>query len=151
MTIQIDTREHTRAIEKIVAEFEQQKVNYVYSKMYVGDYCDLANPLLIIDRKHDIAEIAANATSGHARLKRELKRLDDIDGRMIFLIEQDTIAGKPIESLEDIILWKPKFGTIMGPQIFKVLDAWRYKHSIDYAFCKRRDTGSEIIRILGEK
>ena len=51
MQIQIDTREKARAIRKIVDEFDRQGVRYISSKMYVGDYCDLERPLVIIDRR----------------------------------------------------------------------------------------------------
>lgn len=148
MQIQIDSREKARAITKIVAEFEKREIKHFTSKMYVGDYCNLLNPLLIIDRKQNIAEIAQNATSGHSRLKRELERLDEMGGRMIFLIEQNTINQKPITCLEDIQFWKPKFGTINGLQIYRVLSAWKHKHNIDFVFCAKKDTGKEIIRLL---
>lgn len=148
MQIQIDSREKARAIKKIVAEFEKQEVKHFTSKMYVGDYCNLLNPLLIIDRKQNIAEIAQNATSGHARLKRELERLDEMGGRMIFLIEQDTINKKPITCLEDVQFWISKYGDVNGLQVYRVLSAWKAKHNIDYVFCNKRNTGKEIIRLL---
>lgn len=149
MIIQIDSREKPRAISKIIAEFDKQGIKHFISKMYVGDYCDHENPLTIIDRKQNIAEIAQNATSGHSRLKRELQRLDDIGGKMYILIEQDSIDGKPIKGLEDLILWAPKFGEIMGDRVYRVLKTWQNKHNIEYVFCSKRSTGKEIIRLLG--
>lgn len=149
MQIQIDSREKSRAIKKIIEEFEQQNVKYFVSKLYVGDYVNLENPLVFIDRKQSIAEIAQNATSGHARVKRELERLKKIGGKMYFLIEQDRIGSKRIKSLDDIMLWTPKFGTINGMQIYKVLRAWLAKYDIEYVFCGKKNTGKEIIRLLG--
>ena len=149
MIIQIDSREKPRAISKIIAEFDKQGIKHFISKMYVGDYCDHENPLTIIDRKQNIAEIAQNATSGHSRFKRELQRLDDIGGKMYVLIEQDCIDGKPIKGLEDLILWAPKFGEIMGDRVYRVLKTWQNKHNIEYVFCSKRSTGKEIIRLLG--
>ena len=135
MQIQIDTREKARAIRKIVDEFDRQGVRYISSKMYVGDYCDLERPLVIIDRKQNIAEIAQNATGGHDRFKRELMRLDEMGAKMYILIEQDRIDGKPIESIEDIMFWEPKYGQVMGMRIYRILDAWQHKHNIEYVFC----------------
>lgn len=149
MQIQIDSREKSRAIKKIVAEFDRQDVKYFTSKLYVGDYINIERPLIIIDRKQNIAEIAQNATSGHKRVKNELKRLDEMGAKMYFLIEQDTINGEPIDGLEDIILWKPKFGEIIGERVYRILKAWEYKHNVEYVFCNKRDTGKEIIRLLG--
>lgn len=148
MQIQIDSREKSRAIKKIIAEFDRQDVRYFVSKLYVGDYINMERPLVIIDRKQNIAEIAQNATSGHKRVKKELERLDEMGARMYFLIEQDRIDGKPIKGLEDIILWQPKFGEIVGERVYRILKAWEYKHNIEYVFCNKRDTGKEIIRLL---
>lgn len=148
MHIQIDSREKSRAIKKIIAEFDRQGVKHFTSKLYVGDYINMERPLVIIDRKQNIAEIAQNATSGHDRLKRELKRLDEMGAKMYFLIEEDVIDGKPIKSIEDIILWKPKYGEIIGERVYRILKAWEYKHNIEFVFCNKRNTGKEIIRLL---
>lgn len=149
MQIQIDSREKSRAIKKIVAEFERQNVKYFVSKLYVGDYINLERPLVIIDRKQNIAEIARNATSDHKRMKRELERLDEMGAKMHFLIEQDRIDGKPISGLEDIMLWEPKFGAIIGERVYRILRAWQHKHNVEYVFCSKRNTGKEILRLLG--
>ncbi|MDO4486062.1 MAG: ERCC4 domain-containing protein [Bacillota bacterium] len=148
MQIQIDSREKSRAIKKIVEEFERQDVRYFVSKLYVGDYINMERPLVIIDRKQNIAEIAANATSGHKRVKKELERLDEMGAKMYFLIEQDRIDGKPITCLEDIMLWEPKYGEIIGERVYRILKSWEYKHNIEYVFCCKRNTGKEIIRLL---
>ena len=148
MIIQIDTREKDRAIKKIIAEFDRQGIKYISSKMFVGDYCNLSNPLVIIDRKQNVAELAQNATSQHDRFKRELLRLDEIGGKMYVLIEQDKIDGKKIQSLEDVMMWEPKFGKIIGLQIYRILSAWQHKHNIEYVFCSKANTGKEIIRLL---
>lgn len=148
MIIQIDTREKDRAIKKIIAEFDRQGIKYISSKMFVGDYCDLSNPLVIIDRKQNIAELAQNATSQHDRFKRELLRLDEIGGKMYILVEQDIIDGVKIQSLEDVMMWKPRFGKIIGLQIYRILSAWQHNHSIEYVFCSKANTGKEIIRLL---
>lgn len=148
MIIQIDTREKDRAIKKIIAEFDRQGIKYISSKMFVGDYCDLSNPLVIIDRKQNIAELAQNATSQHDRFKRELLRLDEIGGKMYILVEQDKIDGVKIQSLDDVMMWKPRFGKIIGLQIYRILSALQHKHSIEYVFCNKANTGKEIIRLL---
>lgn len=149
MMICIDSREKPRAITKIIDEFKTQNVKYFISKLYVGDYVNMENPLVFLDRKQNIAEIAQNATSGHARVKRELERLKKIGGKMYFLIEQDRIGSKRIKSLDDIMLWTPKYGTINGMQVYKVLRAWLAKYDIEYVFCGKKNTGKEIIRLLG--
>lgn len=154
-TIQIDTREKQRAIDKILKTFDSFGINYIQSKMYVGDYCLLENPLLIIDRKQNLSEIAGNATSGHGRMKRELERLDKMGGQMIFLIEQKHYVDpkgthRTINSLEDIMFWENPHGCVDGVQVYKILDAWQHKHNISYRFCDKRVTGKIIMEILAE-
>lgn len=148
MNIQIDTREKAHAITRILEEFEAQGINYFSSKLYIADYMNLDNPLVFIDRKQNVAEIAQNATSGHKRFKAELERLKQLNAKMYILIEQDTVNRKKIKSLEDIILWKPKFGKIVGEQIYRILASWQYKYNIEFVFCNKRDTGKDIIRLL---
>ena len=149
MQIQVDSREKARAIEKIICEFQSQDIKYFISKMYIGDYCNHSNPLVLIDRKQNINEIAINAVSGHDRFKRELIRLDDIGGKMYILIEQDKIDGKRIQSLEDVILWENKHGAVQGDRIYRILKSWQNKHNIEYMFCAKKDTGKRIIELLG--
>ena len=76
-------------------------------------------------------------------------RLDDVGGKMYIVVEQDKIDDKLITSLEDIILWKPRYGEILGDRIYRILCAWKNKHNIEYVFCNRRNTGKIIIRLLG--
>lgn len=149
MQIQIDSREKSRAIKKIISEFDKQDVRYFVSKLYVGDYINMERPLIFIDRKQNIAEIAANATSGHKRVKKELERLKEIGGKMYFLIEQEIIDGKKIEALEDIMLWQPKYGEIIGERVYRILKSWEARYNIEFIFCSKRNTGKEIIRLLG--
>ena len=151
MIIQVDSREKARAIEKILREFDKQGIKYISSKLYAGDYIDMEHPLLIIDRKQNIREIASNVTSEHQRFKAELEKVKEIGARMIILIEEDTIDGKPIESLEDIILWEPKpgQGTVSGMRVYKILANWVRVYPLEVQFCNKRHTGKRIIEILG--
>lgn len=151
MILQVDSREHAKAIDGILKEFEKQGVKYINSKLWIGDYINIENPFLIIDRKRNIREIASNVTSDHARFKAELERLNEIGAHMIILIEEDKIDGKPIESLEDIMLWEPKKGqgTVSGMRIYKILANWVRKYPLEVQFCSKRQTGKRIIEILG--
>lgn len=151
MHIQIDSREKPRAIKEILSEFKRQGVNCFVSKLYVGDYCNVERPLVLIDRKQDVNEIAQNAVAGNARFKAELERMKCIGAKMYILIEQDQIDGKKIESLEDIILWENKYGEVQGERIYRILKCWENKYDIKFVFCKKADTGKKIIELLGVK
>ena len=62
MVIQIDTREKARAITKIVSYFDEKQIKHISSKLYVGDYMNLENPKLIVDRKQSLLELANNVS-----------------------------------------------------------------------------------------
>ena len=74
MDIQIDSREKAKAIQKIIKEFDKRNINYFSSKLLVGDYMNLDNPRLIIDRKQNLSEVCSNVTQQHERFKAELIR-----------------------------------------------------------------------------
>lgn len=154
-TVQIDTREKQLAIKNILSFFDAAHVNYISSKLFVGDYMLLENPLFIIDRKQNIAEIAANATSQHGRVKRELDRLKKMGGQMVFLIEQVHYVDpkgqhRTCHSIEDIQFWENPHGTVDGLQVYKILDAWQHKYNVSFQFCDKRSTGKRILEILSD-
>ena len=145
MIIQIDSREKERAIKKIVKYFEDNGIKYIESKLYAGDYIDIENPFLIIDRKQNIREIATNSTTEQARLNEEMEKVKYIGGHMIFLIEQDSIDGEPIESLDDIMLWSPKKGqgSVSGMRVYRELSKWTYKYPVSFAFCNKNQRSAK--------
>lgn len=150
MLIQIDTREKERAIGSIIKEFDKRGIKYIVSKSYFADYFSWDNPYYTIDRKQNIREIASNCTSDHERVEAEMQKALDVGGRITFLITQDTIDGKPIESLEDVILWQPKDGqgTVRGETVYRKLRRWLRLYPIDIQFCNKAKAGQRIVELL---
>jgi len=153
MKIIIDTREKPQAIYFIKKHFECNGVEYEIKKLDAGDYMNIDNPKLLIDRKQDLREMATNCTSGHERVKREIQRVQNNGARMIFLITQDQIDGKPITCLEDVMLWAPPkgYGTVQGEKIYRVMRSWMSKYPVEYRFCSKQNAGREILKILGDE
>ena len=150
MTIQIDTREKQKAIQKIVAEFDKREISYFSSKLYVGDYMNLDNPRIIIDRKQNLAELCQNVVQGHKRFTRELQRAVDAGIKLIILCEH----GGSIKKLEDVINWKnPRLKispmAVSGERLYKILYSIQTKYNVDFLFCDKRNTGKRIIELLG--
>ena len=149
-TIQIDTREKQKAIQKIVDEFDKHEIPYFSSKLYVGDYMNLDNPRIIIDRKQNLAELCQNVVQGHKRFRGELQRAVDAGIKLIILCEH----GGSIKKLEDVINWKnPRLKispmAVSGERLFKILHTIQKKYNIDILFCDKRNTGKQIIELLG--
>lgn len=150
MTIQIDTREKQRAVKQIILHFDKHGIKHYPSKLYVGDYMNLDNPRVIIDRKQNLSEIYTNVCQGHKRFCAELKRAQDMGIKIIILCEH----GFGIKSLDDVKNWyNPRLDKTPyawdGERLFKVLSTIKDKYGIDYVFCEKRETGAKIVEILG--
>lgn len=150
MTIQIDTREKQRAVKQIISHFDKHGIKHYPSKLYVGDYMNLDNPRVIIDRKQNLSEIYTNVCQGHKRFCAELKRAQDMGIKIIILCEH----GFGIKSLDDVKNWyNPRLDKTPyawdGERLFKVLSTIKEKYGIDYVFCEKRETGAKIVEILG--
>lgn len=149
MVIQTDSREKARAIQKILAEFENQGIKHFVSKLPVGDYINLDNPKVAIDRKQSLAEVAVNVGQDHARFKRELERAQEYGIHLIFLVEH----GGSIKTLEDVQNWNnPRLKehplALTGPRLYKIMLTMQNKYGIEWLFCDKRNTGKRIIELL---
>lgn len=149
MICQIDSREKARAIQKILAEFDNQGVKHFVSKLPVGDYMNLDNPKVVVDRKQGLPEIAVNVGQDHARFKRELERAQEYGIHLIFLVEH----GGSIKTLEDVQNWNnPRLKdhplALTGTRLYKIMLTMQNKYGIEWLFCDKRCTGKRIIEIL---
>lgn len=162
MVIQIDSREKARAITKIIETFDRYGVKHPVSKLMVGDYMNYDNPRLVIDRKQNLTELCSNVCHDHERFRKELMRANENGIQVIFLVEH----GKDVRRLEDIIWWEnprrwkriknPDTGewedietkAMTGETLYKVLCTQERKYGCRFVFCKKKETGKEIIRLL---
>lgn len=160
MTIQIDSREKARAIKKIVRYFDDNNIRHFTSKLYVGDYQNLDNPRLIIDRKENLLELCSNVCQQHERFRAELIRARDAGIHLIILCEH----GEDICDLEDVIFWQnprskkhvrtsegwttEKTKAITGETLYKILCTLRRKYDVDFEFCAKGQTGQRIAELL---
>lgn len=165
MQIQVDSREKPKAIEAILQEFKEQKIEYFRSKLYVGDYQSLDNPRLVIDRKQDLQELCGNVCQQHERFKAELIRALKAKIQIIILCEH----GEDIKTLEDVYFWENprkhqiKWKTVNGKrirtveskkaidgiQLYKSLHTIQNRYHVSFVFCTKEETGKRIIELLG--
>lgn len=155
MVIQIDSREKSRAIKKILDEFDRQGVEYFVSKLPQADYMSLDNPKLLIDRKQNLLEICQNVVQDHKRFSAELIRAKKYGQHIVVLIEH----GGGITCLQDVINWKnPRLKqspmAVSGERLFKILSTMQNNkemYSVDFRFCSKSETGKKIIEILSQE
>lgn len=151
MTIQIDSREKPKAIQRILAEFDRQSIKHFVSKLPCGDYCDLDNARFCIDRKQNLNELVGNVCQQHERFIRELERAQELDIRLVFLVEH----GAAVSTLEDVRKWKnPRLSVsplaVSGERLYKILFTLEKRYGTKFYFCTKQETGKTILRLLKE-
>lgn len=174
MIIQVDSREKSRAIKKIEAEFDRQGIRHPISKLIVGDYMNYDNPRVIVDRKQNLTEVCSNLTQQHDRFRREALKAQELGIKLIILVED----GTKVKSLGDVEKWInprryqycrkygiPTDGGIEnniwlfeqhggqkqptpGPRLAKMMHTMSEKYGIQWEFCCKNDTGKRIIELL---
>lgn len=149
MTIQVDSREKPKAIKQITEQFDRAGVKWFVSKLPVGDYMDLDNARLVIDRKRRLEELTQNCGRDHARFKAELLRAQELDIKLILLVEH----GPLINSIEDIRSWnnpllKTQPNAMTGARLAQILTVIQGKYGVDIQFCAKYHTGKRIIQLL---
>jgi hypothetical protein len=161
MIIQIDSREHRSELNRIKKQFDDLGVQYFISKLYVGDYVNLNNPKIAVDRKQNLLEVCSNVTQDHERFRNEMVRAQQNGIKIIFLVEH----GDGIESLEDVIFWenprrhkrKKENGkwvdyetkATTGEILFNILKTMERKYGVSWEFCTKEETGKRIMELLG--
>lgn len=149
MTIQIDTREKPKAIEKIVYTFDRQGVVYFRSKLPCGDYMSMDNARFCIDRKQSLLELCSNVCQQHKRFTAELERAALIGVKLVFLVEHST----HIQTLDDVRQWKnPRLKqsplAVSGERLYKILSTMETRYNTKFYFCSKAHTGQMIIDLL---
>lgn len=150
LTIQIDSREKARAIQKIVRTFDERGVRHFVSKLPFGDYMSLDNPRFVIDRKQNLQELCGNVCQQYNRFTNELKGAREYGIRLAILCEH----GGRIQTLEDVMHWNnPRLKTspmaVSGERLYKILSAMRAYYDVEFYFCTKQQTGARIIELLG--
>ena len=147
MVIQVDSRE--QKYEHVTKYFDSQGIKWVKSKCVVGDYVNLENPMVVIDRKKDLHEVAGNVTKDHDRFVRELELAKDLGYRLIVLVEEPSIT-----TLTNVCSWynfrkrtNPK--AINGKTLYKIMKTMSDKYGFEWQFTTKQECGKRIIEILG--
>ena len=150
MQIQIDSREHAKQIARIVSDFDRFGVKHFISKLYIGDYMNMDNPRVVIDRKQNCSELANNLFAQHRRFYDEVRRAKEHGIKLIILCEH----GGQIHNIDDVREWNnPRLKTypnsVTGRTLSDALFRLHISYGVDILFCDKRQTGTKIIELLG--
>lgn len=146
MVIQIDSRE--QKYDHVTRYLDSQGIKWVKSKCVVGDYVNLENPMVVIDRKKDLQEVAGNVCQQHDRFVRELELARELGYRMIVLVEEPNIT-----TLTNVCSWynfrrrtNPK--AIDGKTLYKIMKTMSDKYGFEWQFTTKQNCGSRIVELL---
>lgn len=148
--IQVDSREKAHIIKHILDDFDDMGVPWFSCKLPVGDYINLDNPRISVDRKHNLAEVVNNVGQDHKRFVAELARAQKLGIRLIILIEH----SRKIRSVDDVLHWvNPRLAVsplaISGERLYKIMISMSQKYGVEWQFCEKRQTARRICEILG--
>ena len=147
--IQVDSREKAHIIKHILDDFDDMGVPWFSCKLPVGDYVNLDNPRISVDRKHNLAEVVNNVGQDHKRFVAELARAQKLGIKLVILIEH----SRNIRSVEDVLHWKnPRLAVsplaISGERLYKIMISMAAKYGVEWQFCEKRNTAKRICEIL---
>lgn len=149
MTIITDSREKAHIIGRILDYFDREGIKHYSSKLIVGDYMDIDNPRLVIDRKFSLSELATNLTNDSGRFMREVRLAKELGIHMIVLCEQ----GAWVKGIRDVAQWhNPMQGkipyAISGKELMERIYRVHIAYDVDFLFCDKRSTGKRIVELL---
>lgn len=147
MVIQVDSRE--QKYDHITKYFDLHNIKWVRSKCVVGDYVNLENPMIVIDRKKDLQEVAGNVCQQHDRFVRELELARELGYKMFILVEEPTI-----KQLADVCSWynwrkKSNPRAISGKTLYRIMKTMGEKYGIEWKFTTKKECGKQIVELLG--
>ena len=147
LIIQVDSRE--RQYDHVTKYFDSQGIKWVKSKCVVGDYVNLENPMVVIDRKKDLQEVAGNVCQQHDRFVRELELAKELGYKMIILVEEPNI-----NSLPNVCSWynwrrKKNPRAVNGKTLYKIMSTMSEKYYITWEFTTKQDCAKRIVELLG--
>ena len=148
MVIIEDTRQKSGMHELNHSHFNEMGVQVVRNMLPFGDYA--MPPLISIDTKANMAEIANNIGSDHKRFKHECVAAKEAGCQLIILVENTD----GIESVEDVHTWinpdlvyRPR--SITGDRLQKAMITMSERYGVRFEFCRPEESAKRIIELLG--
>lgn len=149
MHIIVDTRE--QKYSHVTNHFDEVGIKWVRSKLICGDYQNPLNPMVVIDRKKDLQEVAGNVCQQHDRFVRELELAKELGYRMIILVEEPNITA-----LTNVCSWynwrkKKNPKAVSGKTLYKIMKTMQDKYGVEWKFTTKEKCGETIVELLSNE
>jgi hypothetical protein len=143
--VEIDSREKRHAITRIVEYFDTNRIRHISGKLPVGDYRVYSRPLIVVDRKQNLSELATNLGADKRRFMNEIRLAAELGVKLYILCEH----GGQIHTIEDVKNWENPHGLITGRELAERMVRVHISYNVEFLFCDKRCTGKRIAEILG--
>lgn len=146
LVLQVDTRE--QKYEHVTNYFDKCGIKWVKSKCVVGDYVNLENPMVVIDRKQSLQEVAGNVCQQHDRFVRELELAKELGYKMIILVEEPNIGD--LIQVPTWYNWRKKTNpkAVNGKTLYKIMLTMSQKYGCEWKFTTKAKCGETIVKLL---
>ena len=126
--------------------FEKHSIEYEVRKLDCGDYMLEGNPLLSIDRKQSLEELARNLMNrkDSSRFWREVRRCHSGGIKLVVLVE----SGPAVLDINQVPKWRSKYSPVTGRRMIDEMIRLEAAYGVRWVFTSRRSTGKKIIEIL---
>lgn len=147
VTIIEDTRQKTNHHEVKHTCLNKMGVEILRCALPFGDYS--YPPLIAVDTKENIEEIAANIVGDHARFKAECMKAKLAGCHLYILVETEW----NIRKIEDMQAWinpRSKFSSksVSGERLMKAMKTMETRYGVKFMFCSPEESAEMIIKIL---
>lgn len=147
-----DSRQQKGHHDEKHAWWEENGVTLTRSKIAFGDYC--LPPVVSVDTKASISELAYDIDHDHARFKREVVGARDAGVQLVVLVENTD----GVTSLEGLAAWaespedfaRRKFAKrrLHGSRLAKACATMEERYGVRFMFCAPGDAASIICELL---
>lgn len=129
-------------------------VSLIRCKIAYGDYC--LPPVVSVDTKASISELAYDIDHDHARFKREVVGARDAGVQLVVLVE-NTDGVRDLEGLsawsesaEDYARRKFAKRRLHGSRLAKACATMAERYGVRFEFCAPEEAATRIVEILEE-
>lgn len=148
MTIIEDTRQKQNEHDIKHASFNNLGVELLRCALPFGDYA--YPPVIAVDTKKNMQEIAANLVGEHARFRHECERAKNAGCKLYILVETE---WETINSVDDVHLWfNPRLiysnKAVTGERLEKTMKTMSSRYGVRFMFCRPEESAATILKIL---
>lgn len=154
VTIIEDSRQQSGKHDHKNEWWGREGVSIIRHKLAFGDYA--LPPVVSVDSKKDIQELASNIDQQHARFRNECVAARDAGCQLVILVEN--LDG--VRSLADLALWKESQESFMrrkravrpldGRRLAKACQTMSDRYGVRFEFCRPEESAARITEILLE-